>query len=233
MISMVIPVLNEKEFLEEAVPQVITTISKFTSDFELIVSSDEPTCTPTILSFKSQYPQIRHCPSNYRRGNGGAIVDALTISYGEIFCFFDGDLSTDLKHLKEMINHIETNEYDLVIGSRTLSLSSAKHNNLREFLSHRYISYVKRILNLQLSDFQCGFKGFKTDVLKHLAEKTTNKGWAWDTEILAWSLHDNCKILELPVTWKESEKSNMRIKDFVKMAVEVKQIQKRLMYVLS
>lgn len=228
MLSIAIPVLDEKESLKAAIPQVITIVSKITSDFELIISSDGPTCTSTILDLKSQYPQIRQCHSNNRRGKGGAITDALFIARGEFFCFFDVDLATDLIHLNEMVGYLKTNECDLAIGSRRLSSSNVTRSVLREFLSRAYISYVKRNLNLQLSDFQCGFKGFKTDVLKRLSEKTMNKGWAWDTEILAWAVHDKYKIVEFPVSWKESEKSNIRIRDILKMAMEVKHIKKRV-----
>ncbi|HJJ36209.1 MAG TPA: glycosyltransferase [Methanocorpusculum sp.] len=228
LLSIAIPVLAERELFQAAVPRVLQAASEITPDFELIISSDGPECVSVIESFAASDARIIHCHSDIRRGKGGAISDALACAQGDIFCFFDVDLSTDLKHLKELVEHLQHDRCDIVIGTRINADACVRRSMLRELVSRTYISYVRHNLDVSVSDFQCGFKGFKTPVLRVLDAKTHERGWTWDTEILARALHDGYRIDEVPVIWKQGTQSNVRASDAFKMARAVKRIKKSL-----
>jgi len=225
---MVIPVLAECELLQRAVPKVLQAASEITPDFELIISSDGPDCAAIIDAFAADDHRIRHCHADERRGKGGAISDALALARGDIFCFFDVDLSTDLGHLRELVERLQQDRYDILIGTRRDAAACVERSLVRELVSRSYISYVKRNLHIPVSDLQCGFKGFRTAVLRDLDARTHERGWAWDTEILARALHDGYRVGELPVVWKQGRESNVKACDVVKMARAVKRIRKEL-----
>ncbi|HJJ30865.1 MAG TPA: glycosyltransferase [Methanocorpusculum sp.] len=227
MLSITIPVLSERDLLEAAVPKVIEAAEKLMMPFEIIIASDGDVCKASAQMFSMADERIVHCHSPVRRGKGGAILDALSVAKGEFFCFFDVDLSTDLKHLSEMADALKSG-YDIVIGSRTKALSAVQRSRGRAAASRVYISYVRRKLNLKYSDFQCGFKGFKTPVLKSIAAETVERGWAWDTEVLTLAQQYRYQILELPVIWKQGPQSNVKAADVFRMAQAVKRIRKRL-----
>ena len=227
MLSITIPVLSERDLLEAAIPKVITAAEKLKIPFEIIIASDGEVCKASAQMFSMADERIVHCHSSLRRGKGGAILDALSIANGEFFCFFDVDLSTDLKHLSEMADSLKSG-YDIVIGSRTKALSAVQRSFGRAAASRVYISYVRHKLNLKYSDFQCGFKGFRTSVLKSIAAETVERGWAWDTEVLTIAQKYKYQILELPVNWKQGPQSNVKPFDVFRMAQAVKRIQKRL-----
>ena len=227
MLSIAIPVLSERELLETAVPKVITAAEKLMMPFEIIIASDGGVCKASAQMFSMADDRIVHCHSSVRRGKGGAILDALSVAKGEFFCFFDVDLSTDLKHLSEMTYALKSG-YDIVIGSRTKAMSAVQRSFGRAAASRVYISYVRHKLNLKYSDFQCGFKGFRTSVLKSIAAETVERGWAWDTEVLTIAQMYKYHILELPVIWKQGPQSNVKPFDIFRMAQAVNRIQKRL-----
>ena len=227
MLSIAIPVLSERELLETAVPKVISAAEKLMMPFEIIIASDGDVCKASAQMFSMADDRIVHCHSSVRRGKGGAILDALSVAEGEYFCFFDVDLSTDLKHLSEMTDALKSG-YDMVIGSRTKAMSAVQRSFGRAAASRVYISYVRHKLNLKYSDFQCGFKGFRTSVLKSIAAETVERGWAWDTEVLTIAQMYKYHILELPVIWKQGPQSNVKPFDIFRMAQAVNRIQKRL-----
>ena len=226
MLSIVIPVLDERELLEKAIPQVLRAASALPVPFEIIIASDGPGCFSAGEMFSMSDSRIIHTHSDIRRGKGGAISDALSIAKGDLFCFFDVDLSTDLKHLSEMVSALSA--YDIVIGSRTASGSSVSRSLLRRTASHGYIAYVKHMLGISVSDFQCGFKGFKTAVLKELSASCAERGWAWDTEVLAYAMRSKCSIYELPVIWNAGAGTKLRITDVYRMARAVRRIRGRM-----
>lgn len=228
MLSIALPVLAERTLLEAAIPQVLKTASNITDDFELIIVSDGKECVDIIESFMKTDNRIIHNHSDTRRGKGGAISDALKYARGDIFCFFDVDLSTDLKHLKELVTALQDDTCDIVIGTRSHIKSTVKRSLIRELFSWGYITYVKHMLKISISDFQCGFKGFKTNVLRELVKTTCEQGWVWDTEILAYALQKKMRILELPVVWTQGTQSNVKASDIFKMALAVTRIKKRL-----
>lgn len=228
LLSIVIPVLAERELLQATVPMVIQAASEITPDFELIIASDGPECMPVAEKFAADDMRILHCHSDIRRGKGGAISDALSCAHGDIFCFFDVDLSTDLGHLGELVDLLRQDRYDIVIGTRRNEAACVRRSKVRELVSRTYIAYVKRNLHLSVSDFQCGFKGFKTPVLRTLDAKTQERGWTWDTEILARALQDGCRVGELPVTWNQGARSNVKASDVFGMARGVMRIKRSL-----
>ncbi|HJJ54470.1 MAG TPA: glycosyltransferase [Methanocorpusculum sp.] len=228
LLSIIIPVLAERDLLQTAVPKVLQAASELTPDFELIISSDGPECVSIIESFATDNSRIIHCHSDGRRGKGGAISDALACAHGDIICFFDVDLSTDLRHLRELTERLQQNQCDIVIGTRMDTNARVKRSLLRELVSRTYISYVRHNLNVSVSDFQCGFKGFRTSVLRDLDGKTKERGWTWDTEILARALQAGYRISELPVIWKQGSQSNVRPSDIFRMAQAVKRIKRSI-----
>ena len=227
MLSIAIPVLSERELLETAVPKVITAAEKLMMPFEIVIVSDGDGCKASAQMFSMADERIVHCHSSVRRGKGGAILDALSVAKGEYFCFFDVDLSTDLKHLRGMTNALKSG-YDIVIGSQTKALSAVPRNFARAAASRVYTSYIRHKLNLKHSDFQCGFKGFRTSVLKSIAAETVERGSAWDTEVLTIAQKYKYQILELPVIRKQGTQSNVKPFDIIRMMQAVNRIQKRL-----
>ena len=68
---------------------------------------------------------------------------------------------------------------------------------------------TKTKLGLDVSDTQCGFKGFKADVAKKIAEKMIINRWAFDAEILYIAKLNNIQVKEIPVKWENDSDSRV------------------------
>ena len=88
---------------------------------------------------------------------------------GEILCYIDVDLATDMIHLKELIHSISVEGYDFSTGSRMMPESDAKRSLKRGMASNGFNFLVRTILSSNIYDHQCGFKAFRRDAIVQFA----------------------------------------------------------------
>ena len=61
-------------------------------------------------------------------------------------------------------------------------------------------------LGLHASDFNCGFKAYRTDIAKKLYLETIMNDWTFDVEIFCLMKKHGVAFAEIPVTWSHKEK---------------------------
>ena len=224
-VTIVIPVYNDVQALGRAVPVVLETISSISDEYELIIAEDASTDGSSELAakFAREHAQIIHMHRDERLGRGSALSLAAKKSKGEIFCYFDVDLATDISHLGDLLGLIARG-YDMATGSRLLPDSRITRSTDREVKSRGYNFLVRLILKSRLSDHQCGFKAFRTDVLRDLLDETRDIHWFWDTEILVRGQHKGLRIAEIPVAWTEGEGTTVSSGDIWRMGKAIFQL---------
>lgn len=146
-----------------------------------------------------------------KKGRGRAIKKAWSESGAKILAYMDVDLSTHIKHIPELISSLQTNNYDISIGSRLLSKSKIKRSLKREIISRIYNLIVKLIHGTKFSDAQCGFKAIKKEIFMNLLSKIQNNEWFFDSEMLIIAEKMSYKIYEIPVEWNEDMGSTVKI----------------------
>lgn len=158
-VTVVIPVYNDVQALKDAVPKVIPILSSLTSQYELIIAEDASTdgSAECAADYARNNPNIIHLHRNERLGRGSALTLAASKARGEIFCYFDVDMATDISHLEELLKHIREG-FDIATGSRLLPESRIIRSTGREIKSRGYNFLVRLFLRSTLSDHQCGFK---------------------------------------------------------------------------
>jgi len=217
-VTAVIPVYNDVHALRDAIPRVLKILSTITSDYELIIAEDASTdgSAEYAAECAQKYNQIIHLHRDERLGRGSALSRAALMARGEIFCYFDVDMATDISHLGELLGRI-ADGYDMATGSRLLPESRIIRSTGREIKSRGYNFLVRLILRSALSDHQCGFKAFRTAVLRTLLKETVDTHWFWDTEILVRAQRKGYRIAEIPVVWTEGKGTTVRSGDIWKM----------------
>ncbi|AEA47796.1 flippase-like domain-containing protein [Archaeoglobus veneficus] len=212
VVSVVLPAYNEAMRLEMAVMEIIKALEKIGYDYEVIIAEDGSTDgTAEIAAKLADGNRIRHLHSDERLGKGGAILRAFEAAKGSIVAFVDVDLSTDLKHLKELIDAIAVEGYDIAIGSRLTKGSKAERPVRRNVASKVYNFLVRFMLGSKVKDHQCGFKAFKKDLILDLGKKAKDRHWFWDTEVLVLAQREGLRIKEIPVEWKQSKDSKISL----------------------
>lgn len=221
-VSLVIPVYNDHEALEKAIPISLNALAAICEKYEIIIAEDASTdgSREYAARLANEKPYIRHVHRDERGGRGSALTLAAEKALYDIYVYFDVDLATDIAHLKTLISAIQ-NGYDMATGSRLLPTSTITRSGGREMKSRGYNYLVRMMLRSKLCDHQCGFKAFNRQKLCNLLPKVQDTHWFWDTEVLVLGQRAGYKVCEIPVRWKEGAGTTVKQSDVFAMGASI------------
>ncbi|MEM4524377.1 MAG: flippase-like domain-containing protein [Archaeoglobaceae archaeon] len=222
-VSVVLPAYNEARRIRRAVERVEEQLIALGYDYEVIIAEDGSTDGTDKIAkeIAENNPRVRHLHSDERLGRGRALMRAFEKCKGDIIVYMDVDLSTDLRHLGEIINEVLKGYY-IVTGSRLMKESKAKRPLKREFASRAYNFLVRFLLRSKIHDHQCGFKAFRKDAIIEICKKVKDTHWFWDTEVLLLAQRMGYSVKEIPVKWEHGGETKVRFrKDVLYMFSQV------------
>lgn len=223
-LSLILPVYKSKQYLEKNLPLIYSYLKSLRLPFEIMVAEDGSNniFEKKIMSFIKKHKEIKFVHSPVRLGRGRAIKNSIKLLNGDIIGYMDIDLATDISNLKKVIELFETKKYDLITGSRYLKESKTKRSVTRKILSFFFNLLLKILFNSKVSDHQCGFKFFRKDFIRKYGEAAKSDYWLWDMEIILIAKMNKRSVYELPVEWKESRKTTVKL--FHDIMVNLKEI---------
>jgi glycosyltransferase involved in cell wall biosynthesis len=224
MKSIVIPAYNEEDNIKDAVKALLKL-----GDVEVIISDDgsEDRTRQIAQDLADRHDNV-HLTSSINRGKGAALKRGLNLAEGGILGFIDADMSAHPKELLKLFEELEKGA-DLAIGSRDLpdSILLIAQPFHRRVLGSAYSLLARKLFGIEVRDFQCGCKAFKREVWESI-EVNTN-GYAFDTELLAKAHAKGFKVKEVPITWRDSEKSRVNsLKDPIIMFIDLLRIRREM-----
>jgi glycosyltransferase involved in cell wall biosynthesis len=222
-VSIVFPVFNEKESLENAVKKTIHALEDITSSYEIIIAEDGSTDGTDKIASKlsEECPFITHIHGDKRLGRGQALSNALEKSNGRILVYMDVDLAASIKHLKTLIESVRKN-YDFATGSRMLPQSKVARSPSRQIVSRCYNFMVRLVLGSKVHDHQCGFKSARREAILEILPDVEARHWFWDTELLVRAERRGYCVKEIPVEWAHRGRTKVKLtEDSVEMGRQV------------
>lgn len=221
-VSAVIPVFNDRDSLEKAIPESLEALEGITDSFELIVAEDgsKDGSRELVEEWEKKDPRVRLFHSDERLGRGKALNRAFEYSKGRVLCYYDVDLATDMAYLPCLIDEIRKGAA-VSTGSRLLPESKIKRTTDREIASRSYNFLVRLFLGSRLHDHQCGFKGFDREKLMQILPGVSSTHWFWDTEILVRAQKSGYRVAEFPVVWNTGNKTTVKLGDVFSMGTSI------------
>jgi glycosyltransferase involved in cell wall biosynthesis len=221
-VTAIIPVFNDRDSLEIAIPQSIERLETITGNFEIIIAEDGSTdgSAAFVLEYAKRDTRIKLLHSDERLGRGKALNRAIREAKGAIVCYYDVDLATDMRHLPELITLVR-NGAAISTGSRLMPASDIIRTSGREIASRTYNFLVRLFLGSRVFDHQCGFKGFNKTSIMLLLPTIRSDHWFWDTEILVRAQRKGYQVAEFPVHWRAGKGTTVKIKDVFEMGSSI------------
>jgi len=221
-VTAIIPVYNDRDSLEIAIPRSIEILETITGNFEIIVAEDGSNdgSAEFMQAYVTQDVRVRFLHNDSRLGRGKALNRAIYESKGAIVCYYDVDLATDMRHLPELIAAIR-NGAAISTGSRLMPASDIVRTSGREIASRSYNFLVRLFLGSMVFDHQCGFKGFNKSQIVPLLPTIKSDHWFWDTEILVRAQRKGYPVAEFPVHWRAGKGTTVKIKDVFEMGSSI------------
>jgi hypothetical protein len=128
-------------------------------------------------------------------GRGGTVTDGILAARGRIVGYFDIDLEVQALYILPCLLAIDAG-YDVATAHRVYKFYWRSLD--RYVLSKGYRWLMRKLLHLPLQDTETGFKFFRRDAIMPVLQQTEDRGWFWDTEIMARAYHAGLRIIEIP-----------------------------------
>lgn len=166
-ISVVIPLLNEEESLEELYSWIVEIMHSNSFSYEIIFIDDGSTDGSwkkiQILSQKDSHVLGIRFNKNY--GKSQALHAGFEKARGEVVITMDADLQDNPEEIPELYHLVNAEGYDLVCGWKKKRYDSVLKKN---FPSKLFNAAARKTSGLKLHDFNCGLKAFKKEVIKNI-----------------------------------------------------------------
>ena len=204
LLSIVIPVYNEINFLQKLFDQLKLYFNS--ENTEVIFVDDEFTdgSTDTLKKLKDSNDYkflLKLVKIDINSGKGKAIQTGIKNSKGEYVLLQDADLELDTKDAKEMFDIITANkDIKCIFGSRYLSGKLKKNNYFFNNLIGKLNSLIFNIFFSQsLSDVHCGLKILHRSVIEKIRLSLNDFGI--EIDLASQIVRNNFFIYEFGVSY--------------------------------
>lgn len=204
-ISVVLPVINERDNLRVLIPRLHTILEREKLSHEIIVVHGNSTDgTPeTARELGARVVAER------QRGYAGALTTGFAEAQGQYVLTLDADLSHEPDFVARM--WYARSRGDIVIASRYVPGGVAYTSFLRKTLSDILNFTLRRMLAMPVGDLSSGFRLYRREALSGLALESHN--FEVLEEILVKAYSRGFTVTEVPLTYfpRESGRSHVRL----------------------
>ena len=166
-ISIVIPLLNEEESLQELHHWIATVMQSNDFFYELIFIDDGSTdgSWEIIENLSRKNPAVKAIRFQKNYGKSQALHAGFEMAQGDVVITMDADLQDSPDEIPDLYNMIMEDGFDLVSGWKKKRYDSVLSKNLPSKL---FNYAARKTSGVKLHDFNCGLKAYKKRVVKSI-----------------------------------------------------------------
>ncbi len=165
-ISVVVPLYNEEESLQELVAWIDRVATENSLSYEVIMIDDGSSdgSWAEVERLKEHYPAIKGIRFARNYGKSAALYCGFEEAEGEVVFTMDADLQDSPDEIPEMRRMILENGYDLVSGWK-----KKRYDPAGKRFPSKFFNLTARIVSgIKLHDFNCGLKAYRRRVIKSI-----------------------------------------------------------------
>ena len=198
VLSVVIPVYNEKRTLR----QVVTKLLELPQVVEVVIVDDCSTdgtdeVSQQLAATDRRVQVVRHATN---RGKTEALKTGFALTRGEIVIVQDADLEYDPEDIPNLIQPIIDGYADVVYGSRFLVRRAARVLYYYHYVANRWLTTLSNVFtNLNMTDVETGYKAFRGEIIRNMIIQS--HGFGFEIEVTAKVAKLRCAIYEVPINY--------------------------------
>lgn len=198
-LSIVMPVYNEGEVIEETIKRVETSV-KTPHELLIIYDMDEDTTIGPVKKLQTKYPNVKLVKNVYGRGALNALKTGLQKARGQAVCIMMADLTDDPEVLNQMIEKYNQG-YDVVAASRYMKGGHQVGGPfLKQFMSRVAGISLHYLVGLPTHDATNSFRLYSKKFLNK-AKIQSDGGFELALELTVKAYFSGFKVTEVPTTW--------------------------------
>ena len=166
-ISVVIPLYNEEESIQELYAWIERVMTENYFSFEVIFISDGYTdrSWDIITELKAKSEHVKGIKFRRNYGKSPALYCGFKAAEGDVVITMDADLQDSPDEIPELYRMVKEERYDLVSGYK-----QKRYDPLSKTLPTKLFNATARAVSgvKNLHDFNCGLKAYRRDVVKNI-----------------------------------------------------------------
>jgi glycosyltransferase involved in cell wall biosynthesis len=162
-VTFVIPVYNERETLKPLVEGIVEHTAPHVCRILMIDDGSTDGSYDEMRAIQEHYPQLEIVRLRGNFGKSAALATGFALANGDIVITMDSDLQDDPKEIPRFLAKLDEG-FDVVCGWKARR-DDPWH---KVYPSRVYNGYVAWLFKLPLHDVNCGFKAFRTEVVKQI-----------------------------------------------------------------
>src|SRR4051812_33603969 len=199
-ISIIIPVFNERNTVENVVATVLAINIPLEKEIVIVDDFSTDGTREILAGLESKYPgKVRVLLHDKNRGKGYAIRTALAQISGDLMLVQDADLEYDPQDYPVLLAPIMSGRADVVFGNR---FHGGQHRVLYfwHFQINQFLTFLSNLLtNLNLSDMEVGYKLFRREIIQNI--KLNSDRFGFEPEVTIKAARQKCRIYEVPISY--------------------------------
>ncbi len=208
MISIIIPVRNEEDNIEN----VIASISeKVHVPYEMIILNDNSTdgTEKRAEALVKKYRAVRLINRRKNPGFGNTLMEGFKNARGSAVVPVMADLCDDPETINKMFKKMK--DYDIVVGSRYMEGGrSIGSPFLKSWISRNYGRLLHHVAGLPTTDATNAFKMYKKNVISAVEIKKMD--FSISVELVLKAHFAGFRITDVPTTWRGRKKGSSKFK---------------------
>ena len=165
-ISVVIPLLNEEESLNELVEWILKVMKDNDYSFEILLIDDGSTDASwqKILELGNKYKEVKGIKFRRNYGKSAGLNVGFANAIGDVIITMDADLQDSPEEIPGLYNMIVNEGYDIVSGWK-----KKRYDPITKTIPTKLFNWATRKMsNINLHDFNCGLNAYSKDVVKNI-----------------------------------------------------------------
>ena len=166
-ISVVIPLLNEDESLQELHDWIAKVMQSNRYSYEILFIDDGSTDNSwnVIESLSQKNSNVKGLRFQRNYGKSQALNAGFKEVQGDVIITMDADLQDSPDEIPELYDLIKKEGFDLISGWKKKRYDSKIRKNIPSKL---FNAAARRTSGVKLHDFNCGLKSYKKEVVKNI-----------------------------------------------------------------
>ena len=203
VVTVVLPVIDETWSLEDTIRILLE--ENFSSIKELLIVTASRTTKDsldTISRLQSAHPTLVRVHQQSLPFLGGALREAFDIASGDFTVLMSSDLETDPHLVKQLINEMNSETYDIVSASRWLHKGSFHdYGVFKKFvINYMFQKVFSFVFGTPLSDMTFGFRIYKTEILRRIKWEELKHAFLFESMVKP--LRVGYSVKEVPCRWE-------------------------------
>ena len=165
-ISVVIPLFNEEESLQELADWIARVMLANKYSYEVLFIDDGSTDTSwnIVQNISKENPNVKGIKFRRNYGKSGALQVGFQETKGDVVITMDADLQDSPDEIPELYDLIMKDKFDLISGWK-----KERYDPITKTIPTKLFNWATRKLSgIELNDFNCGLKSYRGKVVRSI-----------------------------------------------------------------